>query len=227
MLDTVIASDLHLGDKRCDLEQVASLFGHIGHVHQLIIAGDVLDSWVANTWDIDKLTALLGGLISHTIILESGNHDPNNLQELMGDKFIVKEQHEVDTRRGKYLVIHGHQYDNILQNYSLFVRMCFSIHQVMLKKFGWDLQKLLRFSLSKRNSSKYFKSLVRDSIKQMMVDFKDYAGVICGHTHFPIRQQFDDFEYINCGDLIEHYSYVKIDKEGEVSLCGYFPTIKN
>lgn len=227
MLDTVIVSDLHCGDKRCNLEHVASLFGHIGHIHQLVIAGDILDSWAADTWDTTKLSVLFGGLVSHTIVLETGNHDPENLQEIMGDKFIVKNEHEVETRRGTYIVVHGHQYDHFLKNYSIAVKISFILHQFILNKFGLDLQRLLRFSLAKRNQSKYFKSLVKETVTQMRIDFKDYAGVICGHTHFPIREQYDDFEYINCGDLIEHYSYVKIDEKGEVSLCGYFPPIKS
>jgi len=227
MLDTVLVSDLHYGDRRCNLEQVACLLGHIGHIHRLIVVGDTLDYWVTKTWNLQSLLALLSGLCSHTVVLISGNHDPNNLDELVGDKIQVCDDYEVEAKKGIYKVIHGHQYDKLLCSHFYFVRFCFWIHQLLLNKYGWDFQRLLRFSLSNRSKSKYFESLVKESVEQMRSDYSGYAGVICGHTHFPVRVEFDDFEYFNCGDLIEHFSYIKINQDGEVSLCGYFPGIKS
>jgi UDP-2,3-diacylglucosamine pyrophosphatase LpxH len=225
-LDTVIVSDLHYGDKRCNLNDVAQLFGHIGPVKRLIVAGDILDSWVASSWDLKPLNALLNGLRPDNITLIAGNHDPSDLKALLPSYEILNET-SVETCRGPYRVIHGHQYDHLLQEYSVLARIGAWLQQLILKKTGWDIQRLVRFSVSARNKTDYFKRMVGNIIQVMDKECQENGehGVICGHTHYPVRVRRDDaFDYINSGDLLENLSYVRIDDGGEISLCSYFPT---
>jgi UDP-2,3-diacylglucosamine pyrophosphatase LpxH len=226
MLDTALFSDLHRGDRRSNLVYMRELFLHVGKAHRVILIGDVLDSWTADSWDVEELLEALGSLLARELICVRGNHDPDNLDKLLGDRFTVVDQYDLETKRGLYAVMHGHQYDDMICKYSYWMRILYWIHDAVLRAFHIDMQRLLQFSLSSRNKSRYFKNLVADSVRRMREDLGGkYKGVVCGHTHFPTRVLCGDFEYINSGDLLTNMTYVKVEQDGEISVYGYFPTV--
>jgi len=225
MLDTLIVSDIHDGDKRCIHSAIAELMVHVGPAKRLILAGDTLDSWATCEWDVAWLKDIVNHLAPQEVIVLRGNHDPIDLQIRLGTSFTVMDSYDLSVADGRYKVIHGHQYDTLFVKHSTYVWLCYLLHTFFLNKFGWDLQKLLRFSVSKYSRSAYFKKFVRSAINQMMQDFQNYRGVICGHTHYPIRVEHAQFDYINCGDLLTNYSYVGMDSDGYPYLRGYFPVV--
>ena len=61
---------------------------------------------------------------------------------------------------------------------------------------------------------------------KFMQDYEDFAArkliegydaVLIGHLHKPIKKEFENGVYLNTGDFIEHYSYVRM-QNGEFSL---------
>ena len=226
MLDTVIVSDLHYGDKRCNLDAVGMLFDSIKEAEMLIIAGDLLDSWWTSTWDFNALRAVLGRLHTERRVIIQGNHDPENLGELLADNDIggVADYVVVHGKNGDYAVVHGHSYDYYLAQYSWLVRMGFWLQKFCITKFNVDFSLLRKFSVSARNRSWYFKRYLSDSLRSMRQDYAGKAGVICGHTHYPLYLNMDGgFEYINSGDVLESFTYVVVDADGNISLRGFYP----
>ncbi|UCD17834.1 MAG: hypothetical protein JSV44_02715, partial [Candidatus Zixiibacteriota bacterium] len=62
--------------------------------------------------------------------------------------------------------------------------------------------------------------------KKFLKDYEDYAAgkisegydaVLIGHTHHPVSREIGTGIYINTGDFIRHFSYVRMD-EGELML---------
>jgi len=223
-MNRIIISDIHIGDKRLDERYLRAFVNYLGYVDELILAGDILDSWVTNKWDLDLLYFIVHK--SARVIFIKGNHDPENLESIIG--FKVLESYEFETPKGKYLVFHGHQFDYLMAKYSWWAKLSFKLHQFLYSKFNIDLQKIKNLSLARRSKAWYFKNIINDSITEIYKKYsKDYKVVICGHTHYPIRVKREDFEYVNSGDLFENFTYVKIDKEGNLDLCGFYPPIRS
>ena len=81
----------------------------------------------------------------------------------------------------------------------------------MLKRMGY-----------KKSLSKWIKRKVKDAVKfivsfekQLMYQAKkrNCIGVVCGHIHTPKITNYNEVQYINCGDWIENNSYVVYKKK--------------
>jgi len=230
--DTIVISDNHIGDKRVDLETIRCMMQYIKdeygdrRVVKLIINGDFLDSWSTDRWDMIKIFSAIS-IGQHETIIVQGNHDPLVLSALVPSGVQVVRRTEVKTDQGAYVVLHGHEYDINVNEFSWFWRWVYKAKEYLYSKFGIDIQKLLKFSLSKRHNSLYFMKVVWRSIEMNKnLHDRDYIGVVCGHTHFPTRLTLGGFEYLNSGDCIDNFTYVRISEDGKADIGRYYPVEK-
>src|SRR6478672_11556494 len=124
MLDAVILSDIHLGSANCQAKRVCELLERIGHreliTARLILNGDVFDSidfrrLTKSHW---KVLSLLRKLSDHIdIIWLCGNHDGTAeiVSHLLG--VTVMEDFVLKSGGKRLLILHGHVFDEFLDNH--------------------------------------------------------------------------------------------------------------
>lgn len=184
---TVFISDLHLGDKRCQSEEVIAFLKNL-ECDNLFLVGDIIDGWTLvkrKEWTEDhsriirRLIKLSYKTKIHYIV---GNHDdfikPFLKHSFSFGNIEFHRRYEYQTEQGLILVIHGDQYDPYM----------------WVPRWVWNIfpknRMLLRYSQKVCTSEFWIRKLKSSK----------YIGVICGHSHNPKI----DKEYMNCGIGLDH-----------------------
>ena len=214
-------SDIHLGCpffKHKDF--LISLLSDSSY-DSIYFIGDIFDIW---EMPIDNIFIEYQEIIealkyrSKDIIFIKGNHDP---EKLIIKSFLptinIYDFSILIVNNLKYLIFHGHEYDDIIVNYSWVAKFLFRF-QWVLERVGINIKAWLRnlyYSVASKRGKYYYNDLVLGIEQEIVRDkIEKYDGVIVGHTHFPKIWNNGLFNYINCGDWIHNYTYVElIDNE--------------
>jgi UDP-2,3-diacylglucosamine hydrolase len=225
-----IFSDAHLGcgspdkeaekiSKICSLVKLVELDGD-----RLVILGDLFDFWFEYKYVIPKayhdVLFLLRELVKRGIKVDyvSGNHD-----FWMGDFFerhlgvtVHRDTLSLDYHGRRYLMIHGDGLAPADRGYRILKRVLRNRFNIWLyRKLPPDWAYPLAQWVS-GNSRDYTSR--RDHV--FARDYEDFAKsqiehgyntVIIGHLHIPILTRFEKGTYVNSGDFITHFSYVRCD----------------
>ena len=227
---TIFISDVHLGFPGCHANHLNDFLKN-HHCEDLYMVGDIIDFWYLKKnhyWHQshnDVVRSILGkakhGTQVHYI---TGNHDEalrEHTYVAFGNLHIQNEMiHEcVDGKQ--LLIIHGDQYDFIIQNTKFLAIIGSNLYNWLLtanrivnwfrNKMGyeyWSLAKFLKYKA--KNTIKYigrFEEAVATDVKHRQLD-----GAVCGHIHHPEINTINGIDYLNCGSavegctaLIEHY----------------------
>lgn len=214
-IEALFISDVHLGSKGSNAEQVLSVLKQYQPEH-LFLVGDIIDGWLLKRkfrW-LQSHTNVLRKILSYSkngtkVIYLPGNHD-EFLREYLEFNFgNITIQDEVvfnDT-----YITHGDLYDGVVKLKWLGI----------LGSIGYDLaisiDRKLKSLGYKRSLSKFLKDKVKEAVK-FITSFEDELcrqaikhnckNVICGHIHHPEDKMIGDIRYLNCGDWIENNSYI-------------------
>ena len=217
-MKTLIISDLHIGSKGCQTEEILTLLKNEFY-DRYILVGDIIDGWLFKKYKkfsyqhTRVIRRLLKLSKNKEIIWISGNHDEflrKYTPMELGNIQIVDEFVEDGV-----WYCHGDKYDGIVQMHWLGV----------LGSIGYDLAIVIDRFLKKFNRktslSKYLKDNVKAAIS-FMVDFENEMArqakkrnchtVICGHIHTPSDKNINGVHYLNCGDWVENCSYIVLEK---------------
>jgi len=192
--DALIISDLHLGSENCQAKPLAAFLQLIldGHLptRRLIINGDVFDSidfrrLKKTHWKVLSLIRHLSDKIDITWI--AGNHDGSAdiISHLLGVH--VEEHCIITSGNRKFLVIHGHQWDDFINDHPFLTSLADAAY--------WCLQKIDRTHhvarLAKRRSKTFIRciSKIRTGALQHAARLNCHAA-ICGHTHHAAHELF-------------------------------------
>ncbi len=231
-----IFSDAHLGAhshekenlKRQKIAELCELVKQDGD--RLIILGDLFDFWFEYKYTAPKehyqVLFLLSEILKQGIKIDyvSGNHDfwmDDFFEKQMGIK-LHRDSLELEYDGKKIHLIHG---DGLAKDDSGYR----FLKKIFRSRFNiWLYRKLppdWAFPLARKVSGKS-----RDHTSQrdagFLNDYKHYAQqelnsgsdiVVIGHLHIPAIEQINEGTYINSGDFIENFNYVKIGS-GQVSL---------
>lgn len=223
-MKTLIVSDLHIGSKGCQTEQILNLLKDETY-DRYILVGDIIDGWLFKrykkfSYEHTKVIRRLLKLSKNkTIIWISGNHDEflRKYTPLeLGNITIVDEYVEDGV-----WYCHGDKYDGIVKMHWL----------GMLGSIGYDLaiviDRMLKRVNKKTSLSKYLKDNVKAAVS-FLVDFENEMvrqskkrnchTVICGHIHTPSDKMIGGVRYINCGDWVENCSFVCLNNS-KFTLC--------
>jgi len=229
-------SDAHLGEanKEKESRKLSKLLSLIRQIaddgEKVFILGDLFDFWFEYKHAIPRhhlriifhLAALVeSGIQVHYI---TGNHD-----FWMGDflsteaGFIIHRDHYETREQGKRIfMIHGDGLAASDKGYRI-------LRKILRNKFNiWLYRKLppdwgIPLAGYVARSSRMHTS---SRSPEFLKDYREYAerklsegfdAVIMGHLHEPIYQRLDAGVYINTGDFIENFSYIKM-QNGEFSL---------
>ena len=232
-------SDFHLGTRGCQSELLLEFIKHT-QSEKLYLVGDIIDGWaLKNTWywpqsHNDVVQKILRKARHGTeVFYISGNHDevmrgfvPVNFG---GVSILNQIIHETVDKK-KYLVVHGDQFDGIIQC-AKWLAMLGSITYDFLiyfnryinffrKKLGyeyWSLSNYLKFTV--KNAVKFvseYEKLVCNYAKQFKVE-----GIICGHIHHANMQYMNEIHYINDGDWVESCTALVEHFDGKLELINW------
>jgi UDP-2,3-diacylglucosamine pyrophosphatase LpxH len=216
MTITLILSDLHLGAYNSRRDLLSQLLE--SSFDRLVLNGDTVNSlnferFRRADWHIvERLQAVAR---ERELVLIRGNHDGrilhpddhgtwNALADLLGTE--IREEYEVAVTGGRYLVLHGDQFDRTLNMTSVG------------DAADWFYGKVQRIS---RPTARWLKERVKHvggvvtSVKQgatLRAQARGCTGVITGHTHYADDERCDGFHYLNTGCWVDSpCSYVRIE----------------
>lgn len=227
-----IFSDVHLGSgsKETELnkqEKIAKLFAMVKEDgDRLVILGDLFDFWFeyknAMPKDQFKVLYMLYDLIERGITVDyvSGNHDFWMLDFFETQMDIKIHQDSLDFRYNNLNLhlIHGDGLSPQDKGYHF-------LKKILRNKLNYWLYRQLpvdfAINLAKKVSGSSREYTARRD-HEFKLDYENYAEsklqngfdfVAIGHLHLPVYKEFESGTYINTGDFINHFSYVKIEND--------------
>ncbi len=233
VLDALIISDLHLGSDNCQAKPLAQLLESILdgidsddaplRTRRLIINGNVFDSidfrrLKKTHWKVLSLIRHLSDKIDVTWI--AGNHDGSAdiVSHLLG--VTVKEEIVLHSGGRSLLIIHGHRFDDFIEDHP-FLTWCADVAYAVLQKVD-RTHYVAR--LAKRKSKIFVRCL--EKIERRSIDYARKLGcqaVICGHTHHAESKTAGDVHYHNAGCWTEHPCTYLTVLAGAVTLRRFAP----
>jgi UDP-2,3-diacylglucosamine pyrophosphatase LpxH len=239
---TLFISDLHLGSKAAKAEFLID-FLRYHEADTIYLVGDIVDGWrLRRSWHwpqahndvVQKL--LRQARKGVNIFYIAGNHD-EFLRMFQGTHFggiVVSDRAIHETADGKrFLVIHGDQFDTIVHNvrwlaylgdraydFAISVnRVVFRIRRVLGLPY-WSFSSWAKVKVKKAvNFIGAFQKVLSEEARRSEVD-----GVICGHIHHAVIEQFDEITYVNTGDWVESCTAVVENFDGSLEIL-YWPKV--
>jgi UDP-2,3-diacylglucosamine pyrophosphatase LpxH len=236
---TIILSDLHLGTADCKVEEVTHFLKHT-RAAKLILNGDIIDAWAiqrGHKWTREHtkcVRRLLKIAQRHDaeIIYVRGNHDDflRHYLPLELDALRFVEDYELETTRGRYLVMHGDAFDAVT-THTRFLAVLGDIGYQTLLKVNRLYNKWRAWRGQEYYSiSKAIKARVKQAVSHVgrfeehlrnLAHKRGCAGVICGHIHTPEDKMLDDVHYLNSGDWVESLTAIVEHEDGRFEVLTY------
>jgi len=236
---TYFVSDFHLGESTDDRDRrKLELFDKFlqrvaGDLSHLVILGDLYDFWFEYRYLIPKhnLSILFklreltqsGRRVSYIC----GNHDfwlGDFMQAELGFE-VAADRLVLDSSKGKILALHGDgiapsDYKYRILKRVLRNRIGIALYRQLPTTFAYKLA--LGVSGGSRHygeqkPSEKFVGEYHDFARKCFAE--GYHAVICGHTHWPELLEIQGNYYINCGDWLNYFSYVRLEN-GEFELLS-------
>jgi UDP-2,3-diacylglucosamine pyrophosphatase LpxH len=218
---TIFLSDIHLGSKGCNAEQLLDFLKHTESEY-LILVGDIIDFWAlkrSSFWPTTHNTVVQKILkkAKHgtKVIFIHGNHDmalSDYIGISFGDITIHKQYvHHLITNES-ILCVHGDDFD-VITRYHKWV--------AVLGDIGYDLLLWINRHYNKIRSTlglNYWSlsSFIKHQVKGAINFIGDYEncliqeanhqqvdGIICGHIHSLELRKSVNIIYGNCSDWVE------------------------
>ena len=212
----LIISDIHLGDKDCKADILLQVLKKY-KAKTIIIAGDLFDHHNLNRlkgkhWKVlSKLRKLSK---KQKVIYLIGNHcflKAEFMSILLG--FDCKDEHIIDLKNQKILVVHGDIFDIYFTKYRWITDLIVKMYYIFRHHtpFADDFFRLFK---NKANSfTEKSSDMKRNAIQY--INQHNYDKIICGHSHLPEN----DGKYINTGSFCEERaSFVVIDNKNKIDL---------
>jgi len=219
MHEVLAISDIHLGDKDCQANQLLKVLKK-EKAKIILIVGDLFDHHNLNRLNKThwKVLSKLRKLSKKSkIIYLIGNHcflKAEFMSILLG--FDCRDEYEFDITDKKFIAVHGDIFDIYFSKYKSITEFIIKLYYIIrhYTPFADNFFKLLRKkteSLGEKTSN-----IKGNALKYCEFNNKD--SIICGHSHKP-EHEYDKFEYINTGSFCEEKaSYIVIDKKGKANL---------
>ncbi len=231
-----IFSDVHLGSGPPEKEiekqnKIAELFAMIKEDgDRLIILGDLFDFWFEYKHVMPKdqfpVLYMIYELILKGIKVDyiSGNHDFWMHDFFSSQIKIDVHQDYLDLKyeNQKLHLIHGDGLSPSDKGYHFLKKvfrnkLCIWLYRQLPPDFAFSLAKRISGSSREYNARQDhpFKLDYENYAEKKLQD--GYDIVTIGHLHLPVFKEFKSGTYVNSGDFINHFSYVKI-KNNKIEL---------
>ncbi len=233
---TLWISDVHLGTVHCKAEHLLALLERV-RCERLYLVGDIVDIWAMQRrvhWPeshnrvVRKLLKLSRRKVE--VIYIPGNHD-QTFREFTGASFgrvRLRQQAVHTTASGKrFLVTHGDELDYAVR-YSRLTRVIGDFSYDLLMSVNrwvnhyrewrgkpyWSLARWVKGHIAQAEQAiTAYQEAAVNLARQRNLD-----GIICGHLHHPVVQQYGEVLYCNDGDWVENCTALVEDFQGELHL---------
>jgi len=230
-------SDFHLGGSEPAQEtRKLGLFEefiarHRDDLEHLVLLGDLFDFWFEYRHLIPKrnlqLLFLLRDLLASGVPITyvTGNHDHwigDFLSTELGIE-VVGDRLELETPAGKILAMHGDGLARSDWKYRLLKkvlrnRVCIALYKLLPPSLAYWLAhgaaRSSRNHTAKRPREQFLEEY-REFGREVLRG--DYFAFICGHTHHPEMLRIGERYFLNSGDWLGHFTYVRY-ADGEFQL---------
>ena len=232
-------SDIHLGTVGCQAGHLLEFLKHTDSRH-LYLVGDIIDGWaLKRRWywhqqHNDIVQKILRKAKKGTrVTFIAGNHDEAARQFLglgFGGITIADEAIHTTARGKRLLVIHGDQFDGVVQCAKWLAYVGDYLYDLTLKLnrgFNWIRRKI---GLPYWSLSQYLKHKVKNAVSYISAFEEAVAreartrgvdGVVCGHIHHPEIRDIDGILYCNDGDWVESLSALVETHDGELKIITW------
>ncbi len=224
-VDTIVISDIHLGSDVSRSKDVLKMLKTFDF-KRLILNGDVFEDLNFKRLDKDdwKFLSYIRKLSNPKrgteVVWVAGNHDgiAQILTHLLGIPVYDEYLWEFDGET--YLAIHGHQFDDFLNQNVVISEIACAVYK-FFQKIDSQEQRMSRWM--KRRSKTWLRVSEKIALDAIAYAKKKNAQhVFCGHTHQAMEYQEHGVRYYNSGcwtDKPAHY--IAIDTSSGVSIKEY------
>ncbi|EIJ42695.1 hypothetical protein BegalDRAFT_1821 [Beggiatoa alba B18LD] len=232
-------SDIHLGTRGCKADFLLDFLKN-HESEYLYLVGDIIDGWrLKKSWywsqsHNDVIQKVLRKARKGTkVFFIPGNHDEAARQFLnitFGDIHVVDEMIHTTADGRRLLVIHGDQFDGVIQ-YARWLallgdwayEMVLSLnhfYNLCRRKLGypyWSLSAYLKHKVKNAvNFITAFEQVLAEEARRRELD-----GVVCGHIHKAEIRMIDDILYCNDGDWVESCTALIEDWDGNLFIMEW------
>ncbi len=230
---SVFLSDLHLGWKYSKPASLIHLLSECSPDY-LYLVGDTFEWFHSSDKNADHCLSvidLLGELSANgtTISLIPGNHDAQLAENPTFFDLDVRSSFIHRTVNGEsYLVSHGDVFDHHRPQhlsaieqfgswmYPNIIALGDSLSKFGIRPGGPELHWCSRWKRNSKRAERHIQAF--EEFMAGLAEQHQCHGVICGHIHRPAHRRIKDIWYVNCGDWVEHCSYVIENRFGELEL---------
>jgi UDP-2,3-diacylglucosamine pyrophosphatase LpxH len=208
MKNTLLLSDIHLGDPDFDYEEQLDLLLSTLRWQAIYIVGDLLDTWESRLFDIlTKYNRLIGVINSVSLetplIIIKGNHDPDalTLQEIFPHAAVFGDEAYFKIGTHDCVLCHGDKVDPA--NWCL--KPLFDFYQWIIKTFGKESFVFRAADWIRKRFYGIPKKLwaVQDSNAiDRWAGLEEVDTIIVGHTHAAKMLQTTTITYLNIGVML-------------------------
>lgn len=233
---SIFVSDIHLGTRHCQADLLIDfLAAH--DCDRIYLIGDIIDGWrLEKNWywpdaHEDVVDAVLHkGRQGSKIFYIPGNHDEfaHDFADQLADHIHVVRELIHETADGRrYLIIHGDQFDVVIQNAKWmayigdwFYEFCLNTNTWLnfaRKRMGLGYWSLGAFA---KRHVKTFVNIIGqyEVVVAAAVQERGVQGVICGHIHHAESRDMNGIHYVNTGDWVESCSAVVEHFDGSLEV---------
>ena len=236
---TLWISDTHLGGKNLKSKQLLDFLSKTESDY-LYLVGDIFDLWkLRSKWHWPEINDRIVSLVLRKVqagtkvIYLPGNHDASfksySDSSFNGIEICDEYIHEtVENKR--YLVLHGDQFDcvvqkskwlasvgSILYEYLLVMNRLYNRVRDYQGKEYFSISAFLKHRCKKAvNYIGSYEDTLAGVVKEKEVD-----GIICGHIHHASLKSMHDFIYANSGDWVESCTALAENHNGTLGLIEW------
>jgi len=237
-------SDAHMGTRNCHADFLLD-FLRSTESDTLYLVGDMVDGWqLADSWywpqsHNDVVQKILRKARKGTqVVIIPGNHDEFLRQFGKHDfgrvKLAPQAVHTLTDGR-KLLVLHGDQFDSVVQfapwlahigdeayEFMLSVNRLFNALRARLGMSYWSISAYLKRRVKNAvNFVSAFENVVILAAKKHHVQ-----GVVCGHIHKAEMREIDGILYCNDGDWVESCTALVEHLDGRLEILHWIDLMK-
>ncbi len=236
---TIWLSDIHLGSRGCNTEQLLDFLKH-NESDNLILVGDIIDFWALKRhifWSPSMNTIIQKVLKKARrgteVIYICGNHD-ENLRDYVGLSFgevTIHDDYIHTLANGKKIYcVHGDIFDVVTRYHKwlavigdigyeslLWLNRIQNKLRAVLGFGHWSLSAFIKYRVKEAVSfiSDYEENVIKEA-KHLNVD-----GVLCGHIHHAEIREDGEIVYLNTGDWVESCTAIVEHHDGKLELIRW------
>jgi UDP-2,3-diacylglucosamine pyrophosphatase LpxH len=232
-------SDVHLGTRGCQADKLLDFLKY-HDADTIYLVGDIVDGWALKShwhWpqahnDVVQKLLRKARKGAH-MVYAPGNHD-EFLRDYFGTHFggieVVEHAVHVGAGGGRYLVIHGDQFDLVVTQARWLALLGDKAYDVALAANRWFNGVRRRLGFPYWSLSQWAKLKVKNAVN-FIGDFEKTLvteaarlgvdGVVCGHIHHAADRRDFGIHYLNCGDWVESCTALAEHHDGNFEIITW------